>query len=42
MVTSGISEGLVLGQMQFNVFVNNMDSDDAVESTFSKFVDDSK
>lgn len=42
MVTSVISEGSVLGQMQFDVFVNNVDIGDAVESTFGKFVDDSK
>lgn len=42
MVTGGISEGLILGQMQFNVFINHVDIGDAVESTFSKFVDDSK
>lgn len=42
MATRGISEGFILGQMLFNVFTNNMDIGDAVESSFSKFVDDSK
>jgi len=42
MVASGIYKGSILGQMQFDVFVNNVDIGDAVKSTFSKFVDDSK
>lgn len=35
-----ISEEFILGQMQFNVFTNNMDIGDTMESRFSKFVYD--
>ena len=36
-MTSGVPQGLVLGQVLFNILVSNMDS--GAECTFSKFVD---
>lgn len=40
MLIRGISEGFVLGQMQFNVFNNNMDNGDTVGSSSGRFMDD--